>query len=477
MKIGDCPYFLLVRIAPAGAALAMMIGFLVVTHKYKYLSAPVTGPTVKTPNASGDKIAFSDETVEAGIRNAVEFLWSRQDANGGWADFVSSAVAVIDKHAIACHPAGPAVLAVYALLEAGEDPESPRMEKALEWLATHKDLRTYSLESGDWTVADPNVLRCCLQKLEVDDLALIASAPDSLRRFSSDFVSRVERGNLGGDDLFNYLYRVKNVGLASNRKHFGDKPGECVDWYKFGATKLLNLQEPDGSFRGGRWGPDVSASYALLFLVRDQGPVMFNKLEHEPRDDWNNHPRDLANLTEWISSWMGCCLDRRSSSRINWQIINQWAQEDEWHDASILYVTGSQKPWFSESRTYRLRDFVDHGGMIFSCSQGEAFDKEMKRSYDYIFPEYELRTLPADHPLYSLFYKLLDKETGQPRVKFQYIHNGVRILALHLDEDISKLWQLNHPGQDRWAFEAGINVVMYANEGKPPLTARLESHS
>ena len=81
-----------------------------------------------------------------------------------------------------------------------------------------------------------------------------------------------------------YMYGIERVGLACGYKYFNGK-----DWYKDGTLQLLKSQKGDGS-----WGEVYATSFSMLFLIRGQHPVLFNKLMYD--GDWNNRPRDLAAL-------------------------------------------------------------------------------------------------------------------------------------------------------------------------------------
>ena len=50
--------------------------------------------------------------------------------------------------------------------------------------------------------------------------------------------------------------------------------------------------------------------------------------------NWNQRPRDVANLAFWASS--------RMERHLNWQIVNLNASADDLHDAPILYIAGSE---------------------------------------------------------------------------------------------------------------------------------------
>ena len=262
-------------------------------------------------------------------------------------------------------------------------------------------------------------------------------------------------GTIG--DIYYFLYGVERVGLASGYKYFGTS-----DWYRLGAQRLLDSMTNDGWRSNTIMRNDVPTSYAMLFLVRGRNAVLFNKLEYAavgPRNtenttDWNCRPRDLATLSAW--------LGRSFEATINWQIINLKVPVSQWHDAPILYISGSKEPKFSDQDIAKLRAYAFQGGTIFSCTECNraAFSKGIRAAYKKMFPEYELVALPAHH---DLFTKATTFElAGRP--KFYVITNGIRPLAIHADEDMPMSWQLNKAQTQKWAFEAAANIFMYVSD-------------
>ncbi len=241
-----------------------------------------------------------------------------------------------------------------------------------------------------------------------------------------------------------YLYGLERVGLASGYKYFGKH-----DWFRAGASYLLEMQEKNGHWPGG-WadGQKLGATaYAMLFLIRGMQPVVFNRLQYS--GDWNNRPRALANVCHWLT--------RKFERELNWQVINVKVPVGEWHDAPILVLTGSTKPEFTDEQLEKLRTFVHQGGTILSISEcsGTAFRDGMRAIYRKLWPKYELTPCGDNHPIQNAHYAL------RGRTKLYELHNGVRPLAIHTDADLPRTWQQNRHKTATYQFETAANIAFY----------------
>lgn len=242
-----------------------------------------------------------------------------------------------------------------------------------------------------------------------------------------------------------YLYGLERVALAGGYKYIGDS-----DWYKLGATQLLLSQGKNGEWLYGRGNQVIGTSFALLFLCRGRHPVLFNKMEFD--GDWNNRPRALASLTQWL----GKSFERT----VNWQIIKPNVPVSEWQDAPILYLSGAKKMKFTDEEVEKLRRYVWQGGTIFSATEcaGEGFAKDIRQLYQRLFPGCDLVRIKSDHPLYGAQFRV----RGDPRL--YVVSNGVRLLAIHSDQDLARSWQVGAGAGERAAFEIMANVYLYVTD-------------
>jgi len=261
----------------------------------------------------------------------------------------------------------------------------------------------------------------------------------------------------GSQNLY-YLYSLERVGLATGRKYINTQ-----NWYKEGAAMILKTQRDDGSwqlnkehFYATNINPNVYTAYSLLFLARGRNPVLLNKLQYN--GPWHARTQDANNLAAWV----GKKLERP----INWQIVTLGADED-WSDAPLLLITGSKDPNFSDEQVDKLRAFVQAGGLIFSSTDGAGpeFTAAMKKYAARILPEKtELRDLPADHAIFSMWAK-------PANVKLLGLSNGIRELWVHAPIDLGATWQ-RKTLTNKDHFELPTNLYLYAT-GKARLAPRL----
>ncbi len=259
------------------------------------------------------------------------------------------------------------------------------------------------------------------------------------------------------DRIGYYYYGVERVGLASGYKYFGKN-----DWYKDMATVLVNSQGAQGN-----WGDTANTSLCLLFLIRGQHMVLFNKLQYD--GDWRNRPRDLAMLTRWLSNSF--------EIPVNWQIINMQAPVAQWHDAPMLYIAGSTAPKFTDEEAEKLKTYILQGGTIFAVAEGSsggAFAKGIKDLSAKMFPQYKFEPMPDNIDMLSP--AKTQRAALNGKYKWNWVTNGIRPLVIQADVDLSSYWQMNRgakpESQDRWAFESIAHLFSCMTERTSSLRHR-----
>jgi hypothetical protein len=298
---------------------------------------------------------------------------------------------------------------------------------------------------------------------------------------------------------FATLYAVERVGVASGYKYFGTH-----DWYQKGADYLIKRQRKDGSWKGSSsyFGELPDTCFGILFLARGRAPLLMNKLQHgdaaeaaaanvgaaatevaapskpsaldvakrvgTKAPDWNQRPRDVANLANWVSSV--------AERDLNWQVLGPAATLKDLHDAPILYLSGTQPLKLGSATKAKLREYVEGGGLVLGHADcgGKPFATAFRALGAELFPKYEFRELPADHPIYTNGVFPRDKWKNKPSV--HALSNGVRELMLLIPQgDPGRVWQSRVVGGKEEHWQLAANIFFYAAERRN-LRYRGESH-
>jgi hypothetical protein len=194
-------------------------------------------------------------------------------------------------------------------------------------------------------------------------------------------------------------------------------------------------------------------------------------------DDWNHHPDDARHLTELISGLP------KWPKLVNWQVldihkVSGTAGVQDLLQSPILYLTGRNRPVFTDEQIRMLKEYLDQGGFIFAvanCGRAE-FDDGIREVVAKMFPngEAELKRLPPDHPVFRSEHLLDD-----PALELYGVDVGCRTAIIYSPADLSCYWDkwMLYPPENRHealtrrvisAMNVGVNVVAYATGREPP---------
>jgi Domain of unknown function (DUF4159) len=276
-------------------------------------------------------------------------------------------------------------------------------------------------------------------------------------------------------DWRNYtLYGIERIGVASGFKYLSD-----VNWFAEGASYLVKGQNKNsGAYEGGK-DDFTDTAFGLLFLSRGRAPVMMNKIRYSisnPRrasrdgdDDagrraiegnWNQRPRDVANASKYTA--------KTTERLLNWQIIDlDVAAESDLRDAPIAFFAGSTRPGvpaidLSQANRDKLRQYVEEGGMlVFSADCGDTkFSRSAEKlAIELLGSRAEFQPLDASHPILKNQQFPGDNWKTKPRASI--LTNGVRVLAMSVQDDLGRSFQLNNSLRDE-PFQFMTNVYQYA---------------
>jgi hypothetical protein len=315
------------------------------------------------------------------------------------------------------------------------------------------------LNPGDADV-NGDVVHCCGQQ-ESNDAVEKAMAWLS-RNFSV-------HSNPGAHQtwLLYYLYGVERAGRLTNQRFIGGH-----DWYREGAELLVRNQvDPGGFWKGlghAEENEHIATSLALLFLAKGRRPILVAKLKHEPRDDWNRHRTDLANLTNYV--------EKQWKRDLTWQIVDAaHATPDDLIQSPVLFLSGKFVPELTDAQVKNLREYINQGGFLFAeaCCGGKEFDTGFRTLMKRVFPEPEhpLLLLDPDHPVWHA------EEQVDPKFAINHplwgVNIGCRTSVVYCPENLGCYWELGRLGREdklppsvrsqvNAARSIGINVLAYA---------------
>jgi hypothetical protein len=249
------------------------------------------------------------------------------------------------------------------------------------------------------------------------------------------------------------LYGVERIGVASGRKYLGS-----INWYERGTDYLLKNQDA----KSGSWGNNIDTCLAMLFLARGRAPVLFNKLQYDANGkegEWNERPRDIANLVHWIG--------KKTERDLNWQIVDLKGPVSDLLDAPVLYISGNKPLAFSPGEEAKLREYCEDGGLIMGnpdCGSS-AFSESFRKLGTHLFKDYEFRNLPLNDPIYTS--EQYPRSSWKPAPTVLGISNGVReLMLLTNNSDPARHWQLEETGHNLADFELADDIVLYAIDKK-----------
>ncbi len=293
----------------------------------------------------------------------------------------------------------------------------------------------------------------------------------------------------GGMYQFYYLYALERVGRMTNHRFIGNH-----DWYREGADKLLQLQDPiDGGWRGAGEHELVATSFALLFLSKGRRPVLMSKIQYgtgkRNENSWNLHPNDANNLT--------LHAEKQWKQEMTWQMVElDKANVDHLLQSPVLYFSGNCSPLGADDTktaqiAAKLRQYIDQGGFIMAEAQSndrndtQGFDAGFRELMKQVFPEpgYELQLLERSHPIWAAEARI-DPEQLRPMEGINFgCRTSVVYIPPHVDSatktpkpSLSCLWEVApmfrraepYPPVVQKQIDAGLgmglNILAYATE-------------
>ena len=182
--------------------------------------------------------------------------------------------------------------------------------------------------------------------------------------------------------------------------------------------------------------------------------------------DWYGNPTGLPNLIAFCNAQINTSISEKPNVVDTGSIdIFQYP---------FLHMTGHGNVFFSEEDADNLRSYLISGGFLHiddNYGMNEFIRKELVK----VFPNKELKELPANHPIFSIAYpfpnglpKIHEHDGLRPQA-FGIYHEDRLVLLFTFESDLGDGWENpeihNDPESVRLkALQMGANIIKYAFE-------------
>ncbi len=187
------------------------------------------------------------------------------------------------------------------------------------------------------------------------------------------------------------------------------------------------------------------------------------RLEYGGGGDWYANPSSLPNLLAAVRERTGITTARRD--------VSVTPMDPALPDYPYLYMTGHGEVRFTAQERARLREYLTGGGFL-HADDNYGLDESFRREMEQVFPELELTEIPADHPVFRVFYAFPDglpkihEHDGAPPQAFGIFHEGRLVVFYSYEADLGDGWEDPDVHEDpaevrEQALRMGVNLVLY----------------
>ena len=189
-------------------------------------------------------------------------------------------------------------------------------------------------------------------------------------------------------------------------------------------------------------------------------------LQYGGGGDWYSNPTALPNLIKFCNEQINTRLTQKPETVTpdNIDLFNY----------PLVHMTGHGNVFFTNEQARSLRDYLISGGFL-HIDDNYGMDEYLRKELVKIFPDIELKELPADHPIFNYHFKfpeglpkIHEHDNSRPQA-FGIVYEGRLVLLYTYESDLGDGWENpeihNDPESVRLkALQMGANIVKYAFE-------------
>jgi hypothetical protein len=205
----------------------------------------------------------------------------------------------------------------------------------------------------------------------------------------------------------------------------------------------------------------VGASSPSASVVTDS--ITIARLQYDGGGDWYANPSSLPNLLDALRARTGIAVARREA--------NVTPLDPTLRDYPYLYMTGHGNVSFSPAERTALREYLLTGGFL-HADDNYGLDESFRAEIAEIFPDTPLTEIPADHPVFHVFYDFpegipkIHEHDGMPPQAFGIFNEGRLVVFYSYESDLGDGWEDEAVHEDppetrEQALRMGVNLFLY----------------
>ncbi|MAP81105.1 MAG: hypothetical protein CL526_08460 [Aequorivita sp.] len=189
-------------------------------------------------------------------------------------------------------------------------------------------------------------------------------------------------------------------------------------------------------------------------------------LQYGGGGDWYANPTALPNLIDFCNQQINTTLNEKPATVT--------PNDVDIFDYPFIHMTGHGNVFFTVEEAENLRNYLLSGGFL-HIDDNYGMDPYVRKELTKVFPDKELKELPAQFPLFNYVYRFPD---GMPKIHEHDgerpqafgIFEGERLVLLYTYEtDLGDGWESpevhNNPQDVRLkALQMGANIIKYVFE-------------
>ncbi|MBX2827632.1 MAG: DUF4159 domain-containing protein [Flavobacteriaceae bacterium] len=182
--------------------------------------------------------------------------------------------------------------------------------------------------------------------------------------------------------------------------------------------------------------------------------------------DWYGNPTALPNLIRFCNEQIDTSIDEKTEAVAPNSV--------DLFNYPFVHMTGHGNVFFSEEDAENLRNYLMSGGFL-HIDDNYGMDEYLRKELVKVFPNEELKELPADHPIFSSRFnfpqglpKIHEHDNQRPQA-FGITIEGRLVLLYTFESDLGDGWENpeihNDPEEVRQkALQMGANIISYVFE-------------